>query len=610
VDIRNFVEGELQKSAPGPEKDDARKRLMQDVASRADGVFLWVRLVVRALVEALRHKASMAYLQQKLDALPNGLKALFDIMFAEIDPVDRTRSDKLLLIFGPKDRPRDAQNALQVSWLDDLDDPDFPFNAVQRPCSEDEIKTRQETARAQLRVLTKGLLELRPLGSESNVYFQQRVHFFHRTVADYLGDSERQAAMKDRISANFSIKESRQRLRLAELKFAPATEKNLQRMRSDSELRDIFDTTHAFYKVPRTWGPTCEDQTDDEGVFSVKLVQEVEAVLQRHREVVGAPMIEWALAELSGKGGLLRVANRDLSFIHHLTYHNERDPALHRFIMNAATINRGLQRTSEDDLNLTFSAAMALNHTLVHDLLAAGAKPEEEISWEPLSTDAEAEESVPGENIEGLGAKLAMRSHRRTTIWAASLLMLARKLGFVHRVDLSPQGMAWSKQQAAWAFAVTAEFLKFGASRDVFFEFTRDAPDSEGANEASSTEVTKAASASMGVSGAKAAVENHDDKEVVAARFEDIVLLSRPPNMDLLVKLLTRRKESLLWQETKGFLAAALPFMGPSLRPRKPNLDVIDLGHLESILEEKSYKCRAVYVGDHRLEVGVKVRVH
>lgn len=56
---------------------------------------------------------------------------------------------------------REALNALAYSWLDDLEDEDFPFNRTAGAYTDEEVKTRHRAVRRQLVLLTKGLLEMR-----------------------------------------------------------------------------------------------------------------------------------------------------------------------------------------------------------------------------------------------------------------------------------------------------------------------------------------------------------------------------------------------------------------------------------------------------------------
>jgi hypothetical protein len=79
--------------------------------------------------------------------------------------------------------------------------------------------------------LTKGLLEISHNHSTvdiSDIYFQYRVEFFHRTVKDYLDEPVRYAEITKRLG-DFDITDAYRRLVLAEFKFARTMEAYFER---------------------------------------------------------------------------------------------------------------------------------------------------------------------------------------------------------------------------------------------------------------------------------------------------------------------------------------------------------------------------------------------
>jgi hypothetical protein len=124
-DIQRFTRAMFEKEPNFDSTNEACHDIIQHIVDKADGVFLWVRLVVRSLLEGFRHRYPLAYLEQRLEKMPRELDSLFDRIFNSIDPFDRQRSDKMLILTASYPKI----NVLIFSWLDDLEDPDFPFNA-------------------------------------------------------------------------------------------------------------------------------------------------------------------------------------------------------------------------------------------------------------------------------------------------------------------------------------------------------------------------------------------------------------------------------------------------------------------------------------------------
>ncbi|KAF1353980.1 hypothetical protein BDV97DRAFT_292071, partial [Delphinella strobiligena] len=70
--------------------------LVDSIVISASGVFLWVALVVRSLLEGLRKHDTISMLQDRLDKLPVNLQNLFEHMLRNIDPRYRAHSSQLL----------------------------------------------------------------------------------------------------------------------------------------------------------------------------------------------------------------------------------------------------------------------------------------------------------------------------------------------------------------------------------------------------------------------------------------------------------------------------------------------------------------------------------
>lgn len=68
--------------------------LMAEIASRADGVFLWVRLVVRSLLDGLGNHDGIDDLQRRLEMLPTDLEELYQHMLDRLDSFYLTQASE------------------------------------------------------------------------------------------------------------------------------------------------------------------------------------------------------------------------------------------------------------------------------------------------------------------------------------------------------------------------------------------------------------------------------------------------------------------------------------------------------------------------------------
>jgi hypothetical protein len=59
--------------------------LIQEIVEKADAVFLWVKIVVRSLLEGFRNRDTISDLQRRLRLFPRELEPLYNHLFSLID---------------------------------------------------------------------------------------------------------------------------------------------------------------------------------------------------------------------------------------------------------------------------------------------------------------------------------------------------------------------------------------------------------------------------------------------------------------------------------------------------------------------------------------------
>ncbi|CAN9278383.1 unnamed protein product [Alternaria alternata] len=167
------------------DKETLGKELVQEIVSTANGVFLWVVLVVRSLQDGLCEADSITRLQQRLRKLPTNLEELFErILFRDVKESYRSEASHLFLVAleAKENLP------LMAYWFlgEDLPKQRLPLKMQQT------IK-RHKDANKRLIASCKGLLEPRfrsTTGQQdslpSAILFEYTVDFLHRTVRDYL----------------------------------------------------------------------------------------------------------------------------------------------------------------------------------------------------------------------------------------------------------------------------------------------------------------------------------------------------------------------------------------------------------------------------------------
>jgi len=181
--------------------------LKERVCRKAEGVFLWVLLVVKSLLAGLVNGDRISDLERRLDLLPPDLADLYYKMLHSLDPFYYAHASQLFQLTRAASSPL---SLLTLSFADE--EPEYVFNCEVRPLSDDEKYARSDLMRRRLNSRCKGLLEIPRGNTESNCITTQivnrnsivftnddrnvksrkisiadsTVHYLHRTVKDFL----------------------------------------------------------------------------------------------------------------------------------------------------------------------------------------------------------------------------------------------------------------------------------------------------------------------------------------------------------------------------------------------------------------------------------------
>lgn len=132
-------------------------QLVTDISDRASGVFLWVFLVVRSLMDGLTNADGISDLTKRLEQLPNDLEQYFSHILTNLDPFYLQQATQLFRFTLEAGEPL---SVLTYSFLDE-EDPDFALKREISPMSEQEESLRCETVERRLNSRCKGLIECR-----------------------------------------------------------------------------------------------------------------------------------------------------------------------------------------------------------------------------------------------------------------------------------------------------------------------------------------------------------------------------------------------------------------------------------------------------------------
>ncbi|KAI0201918.1 hypothetical protein F4808DRAFT_88339 [Astrocystis sublimbata] len=159
--------------------------LIEDITRQAQGVFLWVFLVVRDLLEGFSHNDTIRTMRMRLARFPAELEQFFQHMIDSIPTIYLPHMARTLWMATSVSQP---QFLMVYSLLDDASEAMTAFAQEQNAqvMYDSEVRARAQQMRRRLDGRCKGLLEVVLDEPDAGLYFEYKVDFLHRTVRDFL----------------------------------------------------------------------------------------------------------------------------------------------------------------------------------------------------------------------------------------------------------------------------------------------------------------------------------------------------------------------------------------------------------------------------------------
>ncbi|KAL9082858.1 MAG: hypothetical protein Q9165_008757 [Trypethelium subeluteriae] len=193
-DIQKFVEDEFEhdeRFLSVYAQDKRYARLVESLVEKAEGVFLWVRLVMRELLTGMCNSYSISQLEEELDQLPEGLETLFRKLLTSIRKPDRMRAARTFLILTSELSFRNANRLVVVhAVIDELSDAHHDSGLLYSaelglPVTTEDVAKMTHNMRDRLNSRCKGLIQI----SKSPAFRGEKLaylDFIHRPVHEFL----------------------------------------------------------------------------------------------------------------------------------------------------------------------------------------------------------------------------------------------------------------------------------------------------------------------------------------------------------------------------------------------------------------------------------------
>jgi hypothetical protein len=210
-DITRYVNGNFEKSEAfdtlRKREPEAAHELITEVIDKAEGVFLWVQIVVMSVLKGIQNRDDLGILHQRLRCIPKELEPLYRHLLSLIEPVYLSWASKAFQIVSAH---RDNYSGVAWPGYPDMTDKDLTIStlrlaiteninvdinpehvsivehvspAISHQLTDDSLLLGCENTKVQLTARCAGLLEVPE--------FEQRglratIEYLHRTARDFI----------------------------------------------------------------------------------------------------------------------------------------------------------------------------------------------------------------------------------------------------------------------------------------------------------------------------------------------------------------------------------------------------------------------------------------
>lgn len=202
-DIRLYVTSEFEtefRFKQLRESDVRYDELAEDIIWRAKGVFLWVHLVVKDLLEGFTNADKICDLKRRLDETPETLEGVLRRIFYSVGSTYHTKMARTLQTALIARRPL----SLMTFFYLNEGDLDSAYLIDNHAISRQQIDQIYDETRRQLHGQCKGLLEVVKQTEPKGYFDEWRVEFFHQSAKDFLQEESMQLELKRRLKDDFN----------------------------------------------------------------------------------------------------------------------------------------------------------------------------------------------------------------------------------------------------------------------------------------------------------------------------------------------------------------------------------------------------------------------
>ena len=251
-------------------RDPRSSDLVDQIVRNAQGVFLWVRIVVSNLLRGLRNNDSLSDLHRRLQSFPTTLTAYFQHMFDSIDDFYREETSEILLICLEGIQPL----SLLALWFYEQErlSPDYAMQVKRSALSRTNVVAIFESIHKRINARGQDLLVIE-VDTTNLEHLMYTVRFLHRTVKDFLSKPE----MLERLNS------WRRKAFEAKATLCKATVAIVKSLPMSTDIDSVANANRCWSHISDFFA-YAQSIEDDNGTLDDSLVDELQRVVSSFRK--------------------------------------------------------------------------------------------------------------------------------------------------------------------------------------------------------------------------------------------------------------------------------------------------------------------------------------
>ncbi len=263
-------------------RDPRSSELVDQIVQNAQGVFLWVRIVVSNLLRGLNNDDNLMDLHKRLNTFPTTLTAYFQHMFDSIDDHYREETAEILLICLEGIQPL----SLLTLWFYEQEriTPDYAIQAEISPLGKPDVIAIFARIHKRINARGQDLLVIERDNSKVD-HLMFTVRFSHRTVKDFLSKPDMLTELTSWTSEDFDAKVSLCKATIAIVKSLPWSTERVHEVSNDGWWKPSKVKTDRWWRHCSNFFSYAHLMERDKGTLDGALGDELQRAISSIRKV-------------------------------------------------------------------------------------------------------------------------------------------------------------------------------------------------------------------------------------------------------------------------------------------------------------------------------------